>query len=518
MEADALPPSLRPFLDPTFYPHPVDRVEVVQTHISYVFLAGDYAYKVKKAVDFGFLDYSTLARRRYYCRREVELNRRFCPDVYLGVVAVRERGGRLSLGGPGRPVEYAVRMRRVPEERMLHRLLAEGRATTAMVEAVAQRLARAHATAPAGPQVARYGTWAIAYAWRENFQQWRDFVGETITPEQDALLRGYVGWFLRRRRALLRQRAARERVRECHGDLRSESVVVWPDGSVCIMDCIEFSRRLRYTDVAGDVAFLAMDLEFRGRPDLADAFVRRYLEESGDHDLPAVLDFYRCYRAAVRGKVEGFLLRQPEVPAAQRAEALARSRRYFELACRYAARDWPALIVTCGLAGTGKTSLATALGLPTLSSDVVRKELGGLAPEQSARAPWRRGIYRPAMTRRTYAQMLSRARALLRQGRSAVLDASFTLRWQREAARRLARREGVRFLCVELRADDELVRRRLQAREGAGGPSDADWQVYLRQKESFQPPDELAEDERLVLDASLPPPAMAAAVRRRLGL
>ncbi len=518
MDASSLPPVLRAFLDPSFYPHPVERVDVLQTHISYVFLAGDYAYKVKKAVDFGFLDYSTPARRRYYCRREVELNRRYCPHVYLGVATVRDEDGRLSLDGRGRAVEYAVRMRRVPEERMLHRLLAEGQATPEMLAAIARRLAQAHAEAPSGPHVARYGTWAIAYAWRENFQQWQGFVGETIAPEQDALLRGYVSWFLRRRRHLLRRRAAEGRVRECHGDLRSESVVVWPDGSVCIMDCIEFSRRLRYTDVAGDVAFLAMDLEFRGRPDLAEAFVSAYLEASGDGGLPQVLDFYRCYRAAVRGKVEGFLLRQPEVPPGERGAALERARRYFDLACRYAARDWPALIITCGLAGSGKSTLAGALGLPVVSSDVVRKELAGLPPEQSARAPWQRGLYAPSVTRRTYAEMLSRAEALLREGRWVVLDATFLRRWQRQAARRLAQRQGVRFLCIELQADDELVRRRLQGRESTGGPSDADWQIYLRQKEALEPPDELPPDERLALSASLSPREQVAAVRRALGL
>ncbi|GBD13079.1 hypothetical protein HRbin24_01102 [bacterium HR24] len=518
MQPEALPAPVRAFLDPSFYPHPVGRVEMVQTHISYVFLAGDYAYKVKKAVDFGFLDYSTLGRRRYYCRQELLLNRRFCADVYLDVVAVRERDGRLSLGGRGRPVEYAVRMRRVPEERMFHRLLERGEAAVPTVEAIAERLARAHADSPTGPHIARYGTWAIVYAWRENFLQWREFIGETIAPEQDSLLRGYVSWFLRRRRGLLRRRAAEGRVRDCHGDLRSESIAIWPDGGVCIMDCIEFSRRLRYTDVAGDVAFLAMDLEFRGRPDLADAFVRRYVGASGDEGLAHVLDFYRCYRAAVRGKVEGFLLRQPEVPAEQKREAEARARRYFDLACRYAARDWPALVITCGLAGSGKSSLARALGLATVSSDVVRKELAGLAPEQEARAPWQKGLYAPSMTERTYREMLSRARAILREGRTAVLDATFLRRRHRERARRLAREEGVRFLCVELRASDDLVRQRLSGREAAGpGPSDANWQVYLWQKEVFEPPEELPAGERLSLDASLPAHELAAAVRQRLG-
>lgn len=519
VESVALPPLIRRLLDPAVYPHPAADLRLVQTHISFVVLAGDYAYKIKKPVDFGFLDYSTLARRRYYCWQEVRLNSRFCPGAYLGVVAIRERDGQLSLDGPGRTVEYAVKMRRMPEERLLATLLARGEATPALVQSIAERLAAVHARADHGPAIARLGAWGIRFAWRENFQQWQDFIGETISEEQDRLLRGYVDWFLRRRRLLLRRRAAQGRIRDCHGDLRSDSIYLSPEGEACIMDCIEFNRRFRYTDVAGDVAFLAMDLEFRGRPDLAEAFVRRYVEASGDGEMLQVLDFYRCYRAAVRGKVEGFRLRQPEVPPAEREEARALARRYFELACRYARRDWPVLLVTCGLAGSGKSSLAHALGLPVLSSDVVRKELAGLPPEERRPAPLGRGLYSPRMTRRTYRALTERARGLLREGHWVVLDATFHRRWQREMARRLAREEGVRFLCLELTIDDETARERLQRRERAGiGPSDARWEVYLAQKEALEPPRELSPGERLLLDARRPVAELAATVRSALGL
>ncbi len=513
-----LPALVEGLLRPEAYPHPVERVGLVQTHISYVFLAGEYVYKVKKPLDLGFLDYSTLRKRHYYCRREVELNRRYCDQVYLGVVPVVMGAEGLCLEGRGRVVEYAVKMRRVPSEAMLDHLVATGQATAPLLGDIGRHLAAAHARARTGPHIARYGTWAIAYAWRENFAQWAPMVGEVITPEEDATLRGYVGWFLRRRRPLLRRRAQEGRVRECHGDLRCESIALLPGGRICIMDCIEFSRRLRYTDVAGDVAFLAMDLERRGRPDLAQAFVEAYVEAAGDPGLWAVLDFYRCYRAAVRGKVEGMRAHQEEVPPRERAEARASARRFFQLAWAYARRDWPCLVITCGLAGVGKSSLARALGMEVISSDVVRKELAGLPPQARRREPLGGGIYSPQMTERTYQALMARARQLLREGRWVVLDATFLRRRHRQWARRLAAQEGVRFLCLLLQAPEAEVQRRLARREEEGiNASDARWEVYLAQRQAWEPPDEIPPSQLLALDATRPPGELAQAVREALG-
>jgi aminoglycoside phosphotransferase family enzyme/predicted kinase len=503
---------------PEAYPHPVERVEVVQTHISYVFLAGDYAYKVKKPLNLGFLDYSTLRKRHFYCRREVELNRRYCPETYLGVVPIIRGREGLQVGGRGRPVEYAVMMRRIPQEAMLDHMVERGEATPGLLASIGRHLAEAHARSPTSPHMARLGTWAIAYAWRENFAQWAPMVGELITAEQDALLRGYVEWFLRRRRPLLRQRAQEGRVRDCHGDLRAESIAILPQGRICIMDCIEFNRRLRYTDVVGDVAFLAMDLERRGRPDLARAFLEAYVEASGDHGLWEVLDFYLCYRAAVRGKVEGIRAHQPEVPAQERAEAAASARRFFELACRYAQRHWPCLIITCGLAGVGKSTLARALGLEMISSDVVRKEIAGLPPNARRPEAFGAGIYSPRMTERTYHALIERGRHLLRQGRWVVLDATFLRRRHREMARRMAAQEGVRFLCVLLEAPAGEVRRRMERREEEGRDfSDARWEIYLAQREAWEPPDDIPPSQLLALDATRPPEELARAVLGFLG-
>ncbi|MCH8815646.1 MAG: kinase, partial [Chloroflexi bacterium] len=330
-----LPPLIQALLRPEAYPHSTGKVLLVQTHISYVLLAGDFVYKIKKPLDMGFLDYSTLGKRQYYCRQEVLLNSRLCSDTYLGVVPIRESVDGVHIGGKGKIVEYAVHMKRLPEERMMHRLLEAGKVTPAMVRRVADRVAQFHAEVETSKRIAEYGGWAIRYAWDENSEQWAPYIGDTITAEQDRILKAFGEAFFARNRVLLQKRIKDRRIRDCHSDLRSDSVSL-VDGGVCIMDCVEFNRRIRWVDVIRDVGFLAMDLEYRGRSDLSGAFVRRYSKVSGDAEVGELIDFYKAYNACVRGKVDGFRLSQPEVPAAEKRAARKAARRYFELACEYA--------------------------------------------------------------------------------------------------------------------------------------------------------------------------------------
>jgi aminoglycoside phosphotransferase family enzyme/predicted kinase len=490
-----LPPLIRALLNPSVYPHPAPSVELVQTHISYVLLAGDYVYKIKKPVDFGFLDYSTLAKRRYYCGQEVRLNSRLCAETYLGVVAIRKDKDNVSLSDRGRVVEYAVKMRRLPEERMMDRLLEQGAVDRSMIRSVAARLAVFHANAQTSKLSAHTGDRAIRYAWRENFVQWAPSVGEMLTAEQDQILRCFGEAFFARKNAVLERRVAELRIRECHSDLRSDAVC-FTDG-VCIFDCVEFSRRIRLVDVARDVGFLAMDLEYRSHPELAQAFVKEYVRLSGDKDLPKVIDFYKCYNACVRAKVEGLLVGESEVPSSERRAARKAARRYFDLACRYAIELPPALlIITCGLPGTGKSTLVRSVadrtGFAVLSSDIVRKEMAGLTSEEHHYEPFGEGIYARDSTERTYSELLTQARPLLLEGRSVILDASFIRRSHREAALRLAKETGAQFACVLLEVPAETVHRRLKRRFARGaGPSDARWETYVAQKRRFQRPSEV---------------------------
>lgn len=516
-----LPPLIQALLDPKAYPHPADSVSLIQTHISYILLAGEYVYKVKKPVNFGFLDFSTLGKRRYFCYQEVKLNRRLCPQVYLGVVPIIEREGKFALAGRGKVVEYAVKMRRLPQERMMDRLLAQGEVTEDMVQAVADRLAEFHQRAETGPRVERYGGLAtVQRNWRENFQQTEPYIGVTIPAEDFSYLRDYVRSFIRRYRRLFQRRGREGRVRDCHGDVRAEQVCFTDD--VCIFDCIEFNRRFRYSDVASEVAFLAMDLDYFGHSELAVAFVRRYAQVADDPEMMPLVNFYKCYRAYVRGKVEGFRLGQPEIGQEEKEAATARARRYFDLAMAYALQPQrPSLIITCGRVGTGKSTLAAALAdrlpMAIISSDVVRKELAGIVPTEHRRVAFGEDLYSPEFTRRTYQEMMGRAWHQLTGGESVVLDATFGQRWQRDWARRLAEAAGADFLCVECVANEKEIKQRLEQRQGdATAVSDADWNIYLGQKQSFEPIGELNPHQLLVVDTTRKPEDSARGVLRRL--
>ena len=528
------------------YPHPTGRIQLVQTHISYVFLTRDYVYKIKKPVDFGFLDYSTLGKRRYYCQRELKLNRRLCSNTYVAVVPIRKTrdgyridvsrvrlkldlpgdgiassaprsGFSLTVGqgeaGTGPIVEYAVLMRRLPEERMMHRLLERNAVTKPMLRAVAEKLVPFHqAGAATSARIAAYGDWAIRYNVRENVRQWTPFIGRTITEEQDHILRNYIEAFYARRADVMQRRVDEMRIRECHSDLRSDAVCfvdpkAGPDG-ICIFDCVEFNRRITHVDVARDVSFLMMDLEYRGRPDLASAFTDHYMEKAADADLPDVLPYYAHYNACVRGQVESFLLDAPTVPGAQKRAAARRARRYFELACRYAESLPPAmLVITCGLAGTGKSNIARKLGrqldAAVLASDVVRKEMVGMDARERVLDEYRGGLYSAEMTDRTYEALFDAAREQLMAGRSVVLDASFTRREHRRAAARLARETGAQYACVEVSAAENAIRERLAGRLKRGrDASDARWDIYVQQRRRFQRPSEVPRERLISVNTS----------------
>src|SRR5262245_26489739 len=404
--------------DPSFYPHRPPHVEHVQTHISHVFLAGPYVYKLKKAVRLPFLDATTPARRRSLCEDELRLNWRLAVPIYLGVLPItRERDGKLVLAGDGPVIERVVWIRRLPAERMLDRLVADGAADAGMMGRLAGVLADFHASAPDGRNVAVHASpEAVLGAWRRVLALAAPLVGGALPAATHTILATFGQAFLARHDALLRRRqAAGDRIREGHGDLRAEHVCILdapvpgepPQAPIApgiyIVDCVEFSHALRCNDVASEVAFLAMDLDRLGRPDLARAFVDAYVAESGDRELRTLLPFYCAYRACVRGAVEGLTSRSPDVDRAERDAAAERARRYFDLAQRYAwEAQGPAVIACCGLSGTGKTALAEALaeasGFLHLSTDTLRRH--------EARCAVPADLYAPAARAAVYARLV----------------------------------------------------------------------------------------------------------------
>ena len=494
---------------------------MIQTHVSYVVLAGDFAYKVKKQLDLHFLDYSTLEKRQRMCEEEVRLNRRLCADAYLGVSSIMRAGERILVDGAGDVVEYAVKMRRMPGERMLPQLIARGAAPPEDIARVAHVVAAFHGAAETSDHIARFGmVGTLRTNWQENFDQTGAQVGHTIGIAERGAIRNYVDRFLRRNEALFAERATSGRVRDCHGDLRSDSIVIREDGSICVMDCIEFNDRIRYGDVASDVAFLAMDLEFRRRADLADEFVAAYLGEAPDETMPLVLTYYRCYRAYVRGKVDGMQSAEPEVPDDERHAAAERARAYFALAHRYATVRYPqALVMMIGLSGSGKSYVAAALagriGAAHVSSDVVRPIVPADVPT-GPDLPYGAGAYTADARARVYDELHRRAAEHLALGRTVVLDATYMRHRDRMEARRVAEAAGVRFLAIDVTADEVVVRDRMTRREVAATTSDARWGIYVEQRRRFEPPDEIPPDEIMRVDGGAPLRTSVEAVLDRL--
>ena len=513
VEANENSPLVGALLDPRAYPHGTPAVEMVETHISFIFLAGDFAYKVKKPVNYGFLDFTTLEKRRHFCQREVELNRRICPEVYLGVEEIRQKAGGYTVGGPGRTVEYAVKMRRLSPESSLELLLKQGRISAQDIERIAARIARFHHRTGTGPRITSYGDLeAVRQNVKENFLQTEGSVGSALSRETYDDLVAYSQAFMSVRKDVFRSRAQEGRVRDCHGDLHVAQIFLESpseDGSwdgISIIDCIEFNERFRCSDVTENIAFLAMDLDFNGRPDLSCDFVEAYARESGDNGIFDLLDFFKVYRAYVRGKVACFRTGQSHLQKDTRLEALETARAYFELAHSYLPMfPKPAVILTCGVTGTGKSTLAAELAsrwsMAHVSSDLVRKNLAGIDPRDHRYESFGEGIYSPQFSALTYETMLSEAKQHLQEGETVILDGTF--RRSEERARALALAEGLpgETWIVECRLREEQARERLQNRMARGDSvSDGRWELYHQQMAQWEPVRGVSSERHIILD------------------
>ncbi|MCJ7576803.1 MAG: hypothetical protein MUO80_09095 [Dehalococcoidia bacterium] len=329
-----LPPVVEALLKPQAYPHKPQKIELVQTQMSFIFLTGEYVYKVKKPVNLGYLDYTTLQKRHFFCRQELELNRRLCPDVYLAVIPIVEEKGELRIEGQGKAIEYAVKMKKLPGERMMDVLLSQGQVTPEMVARVAEKLADFHKKAQTNQEIGAFGKLDVIRGnCDENFAQTEKYIGISITAEEYQHIRNYTDNFVDSNPSLFDKRVREGRIRDCHGDLHAAHVCFTDD--ICIYDCIEFNDRFRYCDVASEIAFLAMDLDRYQQAGLSRHLVNTYVELSHDEELLKLLNFYKCYRAYVRGKVESFKLDDPLIPRSEKAKALESARSYFQLAESY---------------------------------------------------------------------------------------------------------------------------------------------------------------------------------------
>jgi len=501
-----LPELAEALLDPKAYPDPPQRVELVQTQMSFVFLTDDYVYKVKKPVNLGYLDYTTLDKRQFYSQREVKLNRRLCPDVYLGVVPITRHEGHIFIEGQGKAIEYAVKMRRLPQEAMMDVLLANSKVSLQMVAGVAEKLAEFHQKAETNASISAFGGLdTITKNTEENFTQTEKYIGNTISREKYQRIKVYTNRFIEGNTSLFRKRIVDGRIRDCHGDLHAAHIC-FCDG-ICIYDCIEFNDRFRYCDIAAEVAFLAMDLDHYGRSDLSRQFINAYVARSQDKELMALLNFYKCYRAYVRGKVDSFKLDDPYITQVEKRQTREIASSYFALADAYT-RSKPILFITTGLVGTGKTVLAQALakrlGLVIIASDVTRKQLAGIPITEHRFEEFDTGIYSAEFSRMTYDKMFAEAKHILNEGGSVILDASFIKSSERLKAKNLAEEMNADFFIVECTLDEENIKQRLAQRLKQGSVSDGRWEIFEPQKRQFDPVTEVPATNHVVVDTSLP--------------
>ena len=504
-----LPEVIVALLDPAQYPDdaPVE-VKLIQTQMSFVLLTDRHAYKIRKPVNLGYVDYTTLERRRLFSDKEIVLNRRLCPDAYLGVIPVTKADGRIRLGGNGDVVDYAVKMKQLPAGGMLDQRLRTGEVTPAMMESVADVVSRFHADAETSIEISCFGSLdSIKRNIDENFDQSRPYIGRALSQWQFDGLRTFFDTFLRDHAAALTRRVAGGHIRDCHGDLHSAHIC-FRDSGICIFDCIEFNDRFRYGDTASEVSFLAMDLDHFGRADLRQAFVFEYIRKSGDAGLCELLRFYQAYRAHIRAKVACFKLDDPFVPADEKAAELAKAQAYFDLELSYT-RHKPQLFIMVGFTGCGKSSLATELarhlGAFYISSDLTRKKIAGISPTAHGGDVVDLGLYSPEMTEKVYAAMMEEAEQALAMWHTVILDASFLKRAAREKAVDMARSHNAQFLIVECQLNESELKKRLEKRLAGTSVSDGTWQVYLSQKPKFEPVTEVPIGRNhVIIDTSLP--------------
>jgi hypothetical protein len=485
---------LNSLLMPDVYPEPTNSVRLLQTHVSFLFITDNFVYKIKKPVDLGFLNFTTIDRRRFYCYEEVRLNRRLCPEIYLGVVEVRESVSGATFCGEGVVIDYAVKMKRLPEDRMLDRLLAEGNITDTDVREIARVIADFHLKAEHGLTIDGYGKIEnIRRNWEENFQQLGEFTDISLAKTDLDMLKKWVDTFMSQNEALFAYRVSRGFIRDCDGDIHLENICL--TDHVFIFDCIEFNNRFRYTDTASDIAFFLMDLDYHDKREFSGLFLDEYINITGDKGVVRLLDFYKIYRAVVRGKVESLKLLDPNITADDKNYAKGKARRYLRLARGYILRRKlpSSLIITCGLMGSGKSVVASALafelGTEIMSSDAVRKKLANIPPDHHIFEEYNAGIYAPAFNEVTYKELLSGAEISLQQGRSIIVDATFRRKQDRIHFGRVAALHNANFYIVYVTCPEKVSRERLNKRsQNSGELSDGRWELFPRQKDEFEHP------------------------------
>ncbi len=481
--------------------------EFTETHISWVLLGKNVVYKIKKPVDFGFLDYTTLEKRRFYCEKEIELNRRLAEEIYLGVSEITENNGDIKIDGDNKVIDYAVKMKRMPQNRMMDALIEKNEIEDSYIVALSKRIAEFHLNAETNDYINQFGSIETnKFNTDENFEQTKGGVGEFITQFQYDAIKDYTNRFYVENKELFEKRIKEQKIRDCHGDLYSRNICIVDEERIYVYDCIEFNERFRYSDVANDVAFLLMDLENYSRYDLSDLFFEKYVEFSKDLDLKKIIGFYKVYRAYVRGKIAFFQNNKEEAD------------RYFDLAFGYLPSEYkPKVVVLSGLTGSGKTTVAKELqrkaDFVVISSDKVRKQLVGMDVYEKDLSDYKKGIYSEEMTQRVYDEIINRAYGFVREGENVVLDATFIKKWQMDKVFERFKKLGIKPLVVFLKLDEQTALEHFKKRGKEKSISDGRYEIFVKQKNDFEMP-----EDALVIDAKRPIVKIVEKILNRVGV
>ena len=483
--------------NPELYGPDVRSVNVLQTHISFIALTGAYAYKVKKPVNFGFLDFSTLEKRKHFCEEEMRLNRRLCPDIYLDVIPITQKNDEIELNGKGEVIDYALKMKEFPQDKIMTDLLKQGKISEKTIEKICDILVDFYNAGEHSKEIDRYGgSGSVKKNIDENFEQTESVIDITVPKEVYNYIQDVATKFFEMKKDVFERRIREGRIHDCHGDLHSGNIVV--SDKIYIFDCIEFNKRFRYCDVASDIGFLAMDLDYLNYPYLSSYLIDKYVEKSNDTGIFDVLNFYKAYRAYVRGKVIGFQLNDSNFDETKKKDIIETTKKYFDLSHYYASlfsldldERRPILFIVSGLTGTGKSTISLKIAVDyhahIINTDIVRKELAGIDKFERHHDEFNTGLYAPEKIDYTYEKVMEKAANLLKQGDNVVLDATFQKKEYRDMTKKIADENNAVLLTIQCVCPDDVVKKWLEERLKKKSVSDGRWEIYLNQKEIFEP-------------------------------